>query len=214
MQPGRPGKAVLLGRLPLAARLTDWTSIPILSPDKPLEFSEGSPWGRGTSPSPGPTNRGEVHLDILPITGSAKLNLFSSRRRNPNRTSVDCPHLMRSRQRRRLPVCGPSTRDLLSIDRVPHLDLSRKSRSMWNLKQAAAIVAGWVLATGSFAGADDWTRFRGPNGSGVAAAGESVPAEWGDDQNLAWKLALRGPGWSWRQWRGRVRLCLTHPRGR
>ena len=65
---------------------------------------------------------------------------------------------------------------------------------MWNLKQASAIVAGWVLATGSFAGADDWTRFRGPNGSGVAAAGESVPAEWGDDQNLAWKLALPGPG--------------------
>ncbi len=65
---------------------------------------------------------------------------------------------------------------------------------MWNLKQAAAIVAGWVLATGSFAGADDWTRFRGPNGSGVAAAGESVPAEWGEDQNLAWKLALAGAG--------------------
>ena len=104
--------------------------------------------------------------------------------------SVDSPHLMRSRQRGRLPVCEPSKRDILSIDRVPHLELSRKSRSMWNLKQAVSVVAAWVLATGSFAGADDWTRFRGPNGSGVAPASESVPSEWGDDQ----KLAVAGAG--------------------
>lgn len=65
---------------------------------------------------------------------------------------------------------------------------------MWNLKQAACVAAGFVLLTGPLLRAEDWTRFRGPNGSGVAAASESVPSEWGDTQNLAWKLALPGPG--------------------
>ena len=65
---------------------------------------------------------------------------------------------------------------------------------MWNLKRTVGVVAGLALAASSLANAEDWTRFRGPNGSGVAPTGESVPAEWGDDKNLAWKLALPGPG--------------------
>ena len=35
-------------------------------------------------------------------------------------------------------------------------------------------------------GASSWSRFRGPNGSGVAAAG-SYPAELGPEQNVLWK---------------------------
>ena len=65
---------------------------------------------------------------------------------------------------------------------------------MQSSKAASWVLASLALWTGSFAGAEDWTRFRGPNGSGIAPAGESVPTEWGDDQNLAWKLALPGPG--------------------
>lgn len=41
----------------------------------------------------------------------------------------------------------------------------------------------------------DWPRFRGPNGSGIAADA-SVPTEWGDDTNLKWKVELPGPGGS------------------
>ncbi len=41
--------------------------------------------------------------------------------------------------------------------------------------------------------AADWTRFRGPNGSGIAAD-ETVPSEWSETQNLKWKAALPGPG--------------------
>lgn len=41
--------------------------------------------------------------------------------------------------------------------------------------------------------ASDWTRFRGPNGSGVSDDGP-VPTEWSDSQNLKWKAELPGPG--------------------
>ncbi|HWZ31175.1 MAG TPA: PQQ-binding-like beta-propeller repeat protein [Bryobacteraceae bacterium] len=35
----------------------------------------------------------------------------------------------------------------------------------------------------------DWTRFRGPNGSGVSSESKDMPAEYGD-KNLVWKIAL------------------------
>jgi len=37
--------------------------------------------------------------------------------------------------------------------------------------------------------AGDWTRFRGPNGAGVAEDGP-LPAEFGADKNVVWKTAL------------------------
>lgn len=43
------------------------------------------------------------------------------------------------------------------------------------------------------ASAGDWPRFRGPNGSGIAA-GAKTPAVWSGTTNLAWKTALPGPG--------------------
>jgi len=43
-------------------------------------------------------------------------------------------------------------------------------------------------------GAADWTRFRGPNGSGVAADTEATPTTWSDKENLKWKIALPGSG--------------------
>jgi outer membrane protein assembly factor BamB len=41
--------------------------------------------------------------------------------------------------------------------------------------------------------AADWTRFRGPNGSGVATD-KGLPTTWSGDKNLAWKTELPGPG--------------------
>ncbi len=49
-----------------------------------------------------------------------------------------------------------------------------------------------VLAAQSLPAAD-WTRFRGPNGTG-AATDAKPPTTWSDSQNLKWKLALPGPG--------------------
>jgi outer membrane protein assembly factor BamB len=44
----------------------------------------------------------------------------------------------------------------------------------------------------SSVGAEDWTRFRGQSGSGVAGSG--IPTTWSDTQNLAWKTELPGKG--------------------
>ncbi|TWT56794.1 outer membrane biogenesis protein BamB [Thalassoglobus neptunius] len=41
--------------------------------------------------------------------------------------------------------------------------------------------------------ADDWMRFRGPNGSGVSDD-DSIPTEWSDTENMSWKAELPGPG--------------------
>lgn len=49
------------------------------------------------------------------------------------------------------------------------------------------------LLAGS-ASADDWLRFRGPNGTGIAPEGATAPTEWSADKNLKWKLELPGPG--------------------
>ena len=39
------------------------------------------------------------------------------------------------------------------------------------------------------AGAAEWSRFRGPNGSGVADA-TGLPVDLGDEKNIAWKIPL------------------------
>ncbi len=56
-------------------------------------------------------------------------------------------------------------------------------------------VLGWTLlalwATGA-ALAEDWSRFRGPNGSGVAQ-GEGYPANLNPNENLVWRTPVR-PG--------------------
>lgn len=43
---------------------------------------------------------------------------------------------------------------------------------------------------------DDWTRFRGPNGTGISSETGSTPTEWSDSKNLKWKIELPGPGGS------------------
>ena len=54
----------------------------------------------------------------------------------------------------------------------------------------AALVLAMVAAP---AGAD-WPRFRGPNGSGVAADDTPTPTEFGETKNLRWKVELPGAG--------------------
>jgi outer membrane protein assembly factor BamB len=43
--------------------------------------------------------------------------------------------------------------------------------------------------------ADDWTRFRGPNGTGVSPA-TGLPTTWGETSNVVWKTAIHDKGWS------------------
>lgn len=53
--------------------------------------------------------------------------------------------------------------------------------------RAALVVIAVVAALG--AEAADWSRFRGPNGSGVAEAA-AFPVEFGPERNVVWKVAL------------------------
>jgi outer membrane protein assembly factor BamB len=58
------------------------------------------------------------------------------------------------------------------------------------------IVLGFCLTTCLRAAlADEWSQFRGPNGSGVVSA-TSIPTEWSTDKNVQWKTKIPGVAWS------------------
>jgi outer membrane protein assembly factor BamB len=59
-------------------------------------------------------------------------------------------------------------------------------RALWRLAVGVYAVSVVVGA----ARADDWPRFRGPNGQGVAAEGAKPPAEFGAGKNAAWAVEL------------------------
>ena len=60
------------------------------------------------------------------------------------------------------------------------------------LRVTSTMVA--ILAVTSLAGAE-WTRFRGPDGSGVSEE-KGLPTVWNAQQGVVWKTALPGPGTS------------------
>ena len=51
------------------------------------------------------------------------------------------------------------------------------------------ILCLWLLMAGAAASDTDWSRFRGPNGSGISET-KGLPAEFGPDTNVAWKVDL------------------------
>lgn len=57
---------------------------------------------------------------------------------------------------------------------------------------ATLFVAG-VL--GARAAAEEWPQFRGPGGQGHSSE-SSVPLEWSETRNIAWKASVPGRGWS------------------
>ena len=57
------------------------------------------------------------------------------------------------------------------------------------------MVAALISVSGVSAEGRDWPEFRGPEGQGHS--GElGLPVEWGESQNIAWKTAVPGLGWS------------------
>ena len=50
-----------------------------------------------------------------------------------------------------------------------------------------------IFCSGAVASAADWSRFRGPNGGGLAPE-SNPPQSWSDEENVRWKLELPGPG--------------------
>ncbi|MCC9642424.1 PQQ-binding-like beta-propeller repeat protein [Rhodopirellula sp. JC740] len=55
-------------------------------------------------------------------------------------------------------------------------------------------LAGTLLAMPLSVQAEDWSRFRGPNGSGVSQDGGSLPGKWSPNANVAWRTELPGAG--------------------
>ncbi len=62
------------------------------------------------------------------------------------------------------------------------------------MRSIATLVVLAILAATNSALSADWPRFRGPNGSGIAADNKPVPTTWSPTKNLKWKVALPGPG--------------------
>jgi len=56
---------------------------------------------------------------------------------------------------------------------------------------APGVLLRWslILCVASFACAEDWPRFRGPNGLGVSVS-TAVPAEFGPKKNLLWRVEI------------------------
>ena len=52
-----------------------------------------------------------------------------------------------------------------------------------------------LLISASCAIAQNWPQWRGSQANGLAPE-KKLPAEWGQDKNIAWKVALPGIGWS------------------
>lgn len=59
------------------------------------------------------------------------------------------------------------------------------------MKHAVLFLLLFATAVTSFA---DWPEFRGPNRDGTTDA--SLPTEWSEEKNIAWKKEIHGLGWS------------------
>jgi outer membrane protein assembly factor BamB len=66
------------------------------------------------------------------------------------------------------------------------------------VRQLRPYAAGLILllaCTASAMADDNWTRFRGKDGTGVAADHPSLPLTWTASKNVSWVVDL--PGWGW-----------------
>lgn len=54
-----------------------------------------------------------------------------------------------------------------------------------------------VVCCGQLAAEDNWTRFRGKDGTGVAVDHSALPLTWSTSENVSWVADI--PGWE-RSW--------------
>ncbi len=67
---------------------------------------------------------------------------------------------------------------------------------MKNLASNIALSAAFIFASLSVsADPNQWSRYRGPNGTAVSSA-TNIPTQWSAEKNIAWRTALPGPGLS------------------
>jgi outer membrane protein assembly factor BamB len=63
------------------------------------------------------------------------------------------------------------------------------------IMQRVGMTVLFSLLAASAALGDDWPQFRGPGGDGVANATD-LPLSWSEQENVCWKTAIPGRGWS------------------
>jgi outer membrane protein assembly factor BamB len=85
------------------------------------------------------------------------------------------------------------------------------------LRQPMGALLATMLVCGPVAGVaaeDNWPAFRGPAGDGRSAATEA-PLHWAENQNVVWKTAIPGLGWSSPVvWGNQVWLTTATPDGK
>ncbi len=72
---------------------------------------------------------------------------------------------------------------------------SRRTQASCTANTAAAVLTALAALTTAAVQASDWPQFRGPTGQGHAPD-EAVPLTWSETENIAWKTAVPGRGWS------------------
>jgi outer membrane protein assembly factor BamB len=63
------------------------------------------------------------------------------------------------------------------------------------VRLGVVIVLVFVVLTASVVTAGDWPEFRGPTGQGISEDADG-PVHWNQTENIVWKKAIRGQGWS------------------
>jgi len=81
---------------------------------------------------------------------------------------------------------------------------SQRTAALWSM----VMFLFGTSSTIQFAHGEEWSRFRGPNATGIATTTKPIPSKWSDTENLAWSARLPGRGSSSRVVRGE-RVFLT-----
>ena len=76
-----------------------------------------------------------------------------------------------------------------------HLSSITDPHSRFGLVSGLAMLTGLTILSPNPAAAQNWPQFRGPGGTGLTDV-RTLPAEWSDKVNLAWKVAMPGDAWS------------------
>ena len=68
----------------------------------------------------------------------------------------------------------------------------------WVVAALGLLMPGLALSTPESAAAQEaaWSRFRGPDGTGVVADNPNLPERWSRTENVAWRTEVPGLGWS------------------
>lgn len=84
------------------------------------------------------------------------------------------------------------------------------------LSLLTVIVFTMIISTSLVAVADepDWNQFRGPYADGTSKATD-LPVKWSEKENIVWKTAVHGRGWSSPVvWKDQVWLTTATPNGK